>query len=191
MDDASYALWLELRNICLKRLRPMAIYGTVCCLLWPTVWLLFGQEGLHFLVLVWFALYLPVGLAHMLFGVGKDDWFDWFTPAFYLLSPLFAIFILCGQLRGVWHGKPFIPTILTGKGLARITRDSDGPWYCFTTTSGQRVAITRDEYNKNELFIRFHTTYGISGAVDSDLSRILMYLDDGLLGVPAATQPVA
>jgi hypothetical protein len=42
---------------------------------------LFGKAGLLALVLVWFALYLPIGVAQMFFGAAKDDWVDRFTPS--------------------------------------------------------------------------------------------------------------
>jgi hypothetical protein len=43
----------------------------------------------------------------MFFGAAKDDWFEWFTPSFYLLSPVIGFFILCGQVGDVLRGKPF------------------------------------------------------------------------------------
>lgn len=185
MDAASYALWKELRASCIKRLKPKAIYGTACCLLWLTAGLLFAKTGLLSLVLLLCATYLPVGVAHMFFADAKDDWFGPFAPSFYLLSPVIGFFVLCGHVAGMFRGMPFLPTILTGKRLASITRDvDDGQGYRFTMTSGQSVSIVRDRYDSRRLEISFNQR-GLSGAV-GDLTSLLLYIDEALLGVPTA-----
>jgi len=164
---------------------PKAIYGTACSLLWLAAGLLFGKVGLLSMVLLLSATYLPVGILHMLFGGCKDDWFGPFTPSFYLLSPVIGFFVLLGQVIGVLRGMPFIPTILTGKNLASISRDvDDGQGYRFTMTSGQFVDIVRDEYEPRRLHIRFNQK-GWGGVV-GDLTSLLMYLDDGLVGAPTS-----
>jgi hypothetical protein len=183
MDAASYALWKELRAPCIKRIRPKAIYGTACCLLWLMAGLLFGKTGLLWLVLVWFLLYLPVGIAHMFFGECKDSWWDRFAPAFYMMSPVIGFFILLGQVVGMIRGKPFIPTIFTGKDLASISRDvDDGHGYRFTMTSGKSVAITRDKYDSRRMHIPYH--HGTCSGCVGDLTGLLTELDEALIGAP-------
>lgn len=189
MDSTSYELWQKLRAPCVQRLKPKALYGTACSLAWLAAGLLFGQTGLLSLALVWFVLFLPVGFAHMLFAGCKEDWESWFAPSFYLLSPLIAAGIIAKQFVGLLKGMPLIPTILSGRNLASISYDGD-VGYCFKMTSGQTVAITRDKYDRRRLFVGFHQG-GCSGVVGSELSQMLLYLDDGLLGAPTAIQPKA
>lgn len=187
MDAASYALWKELRAPCIKRLAPKAVFGTACCLLWLAAGLLYGKVGLLSLVLLLSATYLPVGFAHMAFGGAKDDWFGPFAPSFYLLSPLIGIFILCGQVVGVVTGMPLIPTILSGRNLAGITRDvDDGHGYRFTMTTGQSAIIIRDgvSFDPRRFYIPFNRR-GLSGAV-GDLTSLLMCIDEALLDAPTA-----
>jgi hypothetical protein len=185
MDTASYALWQELRASCIKeeKLKPKAIYGTACCLLWLAAGLLFGKVGLLCLVLLWFVLHLGVGVAHLFLAHAKNDWLNRFAPSFYLLSPIIGFFMLCVQVGGVLRGKPFIPTILSGKNLASISRDvDDGHGYLFTMTSGKSAAIIRDEYELRRHRIRFPRGFGAVGR----LPLLLIYLDDALLGAPTS-----
>lgn len=185
MDAASYALWQELRASCIQaeKLKTKAIYGTACCLLWLAAGLLFGKVGLLCLVLLWFFLYLGVGVGHLFLAHAKDDWLNWFAPAFYLASPLIGFLMLLIQVGGVLRGNPFIPTILSGKNLASISRDIDeGHGYLFTMTSGKSAAIIRDEYERHRYHIRFPRGFGAAGSVPF----LLMYLDEGLLGAPTS-----
>lgn len=170
MDAASYALWQELRASCIQaeKLKTKAIYGTACCLLWLATGLLFGKFGLLCLVLLWFFLYLGVGVGHLFLAHAKDDWPNWFAPAFYRASPLIGFLMLL---------------ILSGKNLASISRDIDeGHGYLFTMTSGKSVAIIRAEYERHRYHIRFPRGFGAAGSVPF----LLMYLDEGLLGAPTS-----
>lgn len=171
MDDKSRALWLDLRRMWFRETTPTVAWHvggiTASALVWLGAWSLFGRLGCLWLVLAFFVLYFGGFIADLALGARND--IHTYLPALFVICPFFYAGVYGAILPfKAWdvivYRSPLLPTILTGKNIARVqTGVENEALYTITMASGALVQIWRNDeriWGDNERKNSYKIGYG-------------------------------